>query len=55
LVADELILSSATKEVLAITALDGQPVGDGVPGPVYRKLHAGYQRAKESAKARTAA
>ena len=44
--ADELILSSATKEVLAITTLDGQPVGSGVPGPVYQKLHAGYQRAK---------
>lgn len=49
--ADELILSSATKEVLAITTLDGAPVGSGRPGPVYRKLHDGYQRAK----ARTAA
>jgi D-alanine transaminase len=43
--ADELLLSSATKEVLAITTLDGQPVGQGVPGPVYEQLHAGYQRA----------
>ncbi len=48
--ADELILSSATKEVLAITTLDSQPVGHGAsrgrPGPVYRALHEGYQRAK---------
>lgn len=49
--ADELILSSATKEVLAVTTLDGAPVGSGQPGPVYEKLYAGYQRAK----ARTAA
>ena len=48
--ADELLLSSATKEVLAITTLDGQPVGHGAtrgkPGPVYARLHAGYQAAK---------
>jgi D-alanine transaminase len=48
--ADELLLSSATKEVLAITTLDGQPVGSGQPGPVYTKLHAAYQRAKQAQK-----
>ncbi len=47
LAADELLLSSATKEVLAITTLDGQAVGTGKPGPVYAKLHAAYQRAKQ--------
>ena len=47
LAADELLLSSATKEVLAITRLDGRPVGKGVPGPICQKLHAGYQRAKQ--------
>jgi len=46
--ADELLLSSATKEVLAITTLDGRPVGNGKPGPVYAKLHAAYQRAKQA-------
>jgi len=45
--ADELMLSSATKEVLPITRLDGRAVGDGVPGPVFRALHAAYQRAKQ--------
>lgn len=44
--ADELLLSSATKEVLAITTLDGKAVGGGKPGPVYAQLHAAYQRAK---------
>ncbi|HYF60716.1 MAG TPA: D-amino acid aminotransferase [Burkholderiaceae bacterium] len=44
--ADELMLSSATKEVLPITRLDGRPVGAGVPGPVFRRLHAAYGRAK---------
>jgi D-alanine transaminase len=51
LAADELLLSSATKEVLAITALDGAPVGHGEtrgkPGPVYHRLYAGYQQAKK--------
>jgi D-alanine transaminase len=44
--ADELLLSSATKEVLPITTLDGQPVGNGRPGPIYQALYEGYQRIK---------
>ena len=48
LAADELMLSSATKEVLPITTLDGQPVGTGQPGPVYQKLYAAYQRDKDA-------
>jgi len=44
--ADELLLSSASKEVLAITSLDGKPVGGGRPGPVAERLYAGYQEAK---------
>lgn len=47
--ADELMLSSATKEVLPITQLDGRPVGSGRPGPVFAALHAAYQRAKAAA------
>lgn len=46
LAADELLLSSATKEVLPITKLDGKPVGRGKPGSVYERLYAGYQDAK---------
>jgi D-alanine transaminase len=49
--ADELLLSSATKEVLSITTLDGQPVGHAPtgasPGPISR-LHAAYQVAKQA-------
>lgn len=44
--ADELLLSSASKEVLPVTSLDGRPIGDGAPGPVFARLHAAYQRAK---------
>ena len=44
--ADELLLSSATKEVLPITLLDSIKVGTGLPGPVYAKLYAAYQQAK---------
>ena len=44
--ADELWLTSSTKEVLAITTLDGQPVGRGLqagkPGPVTRQMHEWY-------------
>lgn len=47
--ADELLLSSATKEVLPVTRLDGRPVGNGQPGPVYARLYAGYQQAKARA------
>lgn len=46
--ADELWLTSSTKEVLPITLLDGKPVGSGKPGPVTLQLHAWYQEAKRS-------
>jgi D-alanine transaminase len=48
--ADELLLSSATKEVLPVTTLDGDGVGHGAlrgkPGPVYARLYEAYQGAK---------
>ncbi len=47
--ADELLLSSASKEVVAITTLDGKPVGNSKPGPVYAALYAGYQTLKPHA------
>jgi D-alanine transaminase len=50
LAADEVLLSSATKEVLPVTRIDGAQVGHGAlrgkPGPVYGRLHQAYQRAK---------
>ena len=44
--ADEIWLTSSTKEVLPITRLDDHPVGDGRPGPVARKMTAWYQEFK---------
>ena len=48
--ADEILLTSATKEILPVTSLDGDAVGHGAlrgkPGPVYGRLYEAYQRAK---------
>ena len=50
LAADEVLLSSATKEILPVTRIDGEAVGHGAlrgkPGPVYGRLYEAYQRAK---------
>jgi D-alanine transaminase len=44
--ASEVMLSAATREVIAVTAIDGTPVGTGQPGPVWRALHAELQKYK---------
>ena len=44
--ADEVWLTSSTKEVLAVTTLDGKPVGSGKPGPLFRRMHALFQEHK---------
>jgi D-alanine transaminase len=44
--ADEIMMSSATKEVMPLTTLDGKSVGDGRPGPVYAAIFDAYQKAK---------
>jgi D-alanine transaminase len=41
--ADELWLTSSTKEVLAITHLDGKAVGGGQPGPLFARMYRLYQ------------
>jgi D-alanine transaminase len=46
--AQELWLTSSTKEVLAITHLDGQPVADGKPGPLFRQMYRLYQDYKNT-------
>ena len=46
LAADELWLTSSTKEVLAITSLDGRPFAGGKPGPLFRRMHALFQAHK---------
>jgi D-alanine transaminase len=45
--ADEIWVTSSSKEVLAIVTLDGKPVADGKPGPVFRRVHALYQEFKQ--------
>ena len=49
LAADEMWLSSSTKEVLAVTRLDGKPFAGGKPGPVYRQMYRLFQASKPKA------
>ncbi|MGO4576503.1 D-amino acid aminotransferase [Cupriavidus sp. 2TAF22] len=44
--ADEVLLTSASKEILPVVRIDGKTVGTGVPGPVFKRLYAAYQEAK---------
>ena len=44
--ADEIWVTSSTKEVLAITTLDDKPVGDGAPGMLFKRMHTLYQEFK---------
>ncbi|HEX5393710.1 MAG TPA: D-amino acid aminotransferase [Rhodocyclaceae bacterium] len=44
--ADELWLCSSTREVLPIVTLDGRPIADGKPGPIYRSMDNWYQQFK---------
>jgi D-alanine transaminase len=44
--ASEVMLSAATREVIAVTSLDGAPIGSGAAGPVWRVLHAELQAYK---------
>ncbi len=41
--ADEIWVTSSSKEVLAIVELDGKPIGGGRPGPVFRRMYQLYQ------------
>lgn len=40
--ADEILIASAGGGIRAVTTLDGRPVGDGRPGPVFRRIHEGF-------------
>lgn len=41
--ADEIFLTSSTKEIVPIIEIDGQKVGDGKPGPLTQVLHRHYK------------
>ncbi len=46
LAADEMWLSSSTKEVLAVTTVDGKSFAGGSPGPLFHKMHELFQASK---------
>ncbi len=46
--ADEIWLTSSTKEILPVTKLNGQPVGGGKPGTVWQQVYALYQAYKQT-------
>ncbi|MFO8023766.1 D-amino acid aminotransferase [Thiohalophilus sp.] len=45
--AGEIWVTSSTREILPVTRLDGHPVGDGLPGPVWQTLYTIYQDYKD--------
>lgn len=47
--ADEIWLSSASKEILPVTYLDDKIVGSGMPGPLFKQMYHAYQQAKHAA------
>jgi D-alanine transaminase len=44
--ADEIWVTSSSKEILAIVSLDGGKIGDGKPGPQFRRMYELYQEFK---------
>jgi len=45
--ADEVWVTSSSKEVFPIVSLDGKAIGDGRPGPVFRRMYQLYQEFKQ--------
>ncbi|HEX7028741.1 MAG TPA: D-amino acid aminotransferase [Gammaproteobacteria bacterium] len=45
-VADEIWITSSNKEIAPVTSLNDKPVGDGRPGPLWRKMYEHYQAYK---------
>lgn len=44
--ADEVLLTSASKEVLPVIKIDNKTIGSGTPGPIFARLYVAYQAAK---------
>jgi D-alanine transaminase len=46
--ADEVWVTSSSKEVFPIVSLDGRAIDDGKPGPVFRRMYQLYQEFKKT-------
>ena len=46
--ADEIWLTSSTREILAVTELDGKRIGAGQPGPIWQDVLSAYQSYKQT-------
>lgn len=46
--ADEIWLTSSTKEILPVTKINDHAVGNGTPGAIWKKMHTNYQNYKET-------
>ncbi|GAB4259971.1 MAG: D-amino acid aminotransferase [Methylomicrobium sp.] len=46
--ADEIWLTSSTREIIPVVELDSAPVADGKPGPIWKKMHQLYQDFKKA-------
>jgi len=45
---DEIWLTSSTREIMPVTTLDGEKIGNGVPGPVWKTMLAHYREYKQA-------
>jgi D-alanine transaminase len=46
--ADELWLTSSTREIIPVIELDGQPIANGRPGPIWEQMSRHYQAYKQA-------